>query len=126
VTADMRCPRRDEAPGSDDRFPGPDRYEPQHGLVDQPRGCSYCGSLPPEDFMHAVRFGALLGPTDKSYKVYILSKQTSAMEAKFYFQHLDEAQRREFIDLLNERPRRFGIGYPGHFYTLPFFIKAAS
>jgi len=40
-------------------------------------------------------------------------------EAKFYYQHLSESQRREFIDLVNSG--QMSIGYPGHFYTLPFF-----
>lgn len=123
TTESMMCPRRDEAPASYRTFPGPDRYEPQHGLVSQPRGCSYCGSLPPDDFMAAVRDGCEIGPTDKNYKAYI---NLPTGEAKFYFQHLSDDQRREFIALLNERPRRVAIGYPGHFYRLPYFIVVAS
>lgn len=41
--------------------------------------------------------------------------------AKFYYQHLSEAQRDEFIDLINTK--RMAIGYPGHFYVLPFFAQ---
>jgi hypothetical protein len=48
-----------------------DTYEPNHGLIGQPRGCSYCGSMHPDDFMEAVRNGLEIGPTDKSYKVYV-------------------------------------------------------
>lgn len=44
--------------------------------------------------------------------------------AKFYFQHLSEAQADEFVALLNAR--RMVIGYPGHFYVLPFFIRAGA
>lgn len=40
-------------------------------------------------------------------------------EAKFYYQHLSVEQQDEFIALVNER--RMKIGYPGHFYVLPFF-----
>jgi hypothetical protein len=40
--------------------------------------------------------------------------------AKFYFQHLDEAQKREFVDLINARA--VAIGYPGRFYVPPFFV----
>lgn len=43
-------------------------------------------------------------------------------ETKFYFQHFTEEQARKFIDLLNEK--KLHIGYPGHFYIRPFFIKS--
>ncbi len=44
-------------------------------------------------------------------------------EAKFYYQHLSDAQRAEFIELYNEH--RMTISYPGYLYTLPFFARAA-
>jgi hypothetical protein len=40
-------------------------------------------------------------------------------EAKFYYQHLSAEQRAEFIELYNAK--RMTVGYPGHFYRLPFF-----
>ena len=42
-------------------------------------------------------------------------------ECKFYFQHLSEEQRHEFIDLLNTKQVQFS--YPGYFYVLPFFCR---
>ena len=45
-------------------------------------------------------------------------------EAKFYYQHLSDDQKREFVDLHNARTMH--IGYPGHFYSLPFFMSYAS
>jgi len=39
--------------------------------------------------------------------------------AKFYFQHLDEAQRTRFIELLNDKKIKFKGDYA--FYVLPFF-----
>lgn len=42
------------------------------------------------------------------------------VRAKFYFQHLDAEQARHFIDLYNHR--RMNVGYPGHFYRLPYFM----
>jgi hypothetical protein len=33
--------------------------------------CSYCGSMQPDEFFEAVEAGAEIGPTDKSYKVYV-------------------------------------------------------
>lgn len=41
--------------------------------------------------------------------------------AKFYYQHLSAEQRAEFITLYNEG--RMKVGYPGHFYVLPFFCR---
>lgn len=40
---------------------------------------------------------------------------------KFYFQHLTREEQLQFLDLLNGR--KINIGYPGHFYVLPFFIS---
>jgi hypothetical protein len=46
---------------------------------------------------------------------------SGSQEAKFYFQHLDEAQRGEFIELHNEH--RIKFSYPGYLYVLPFFCR---
>ncbi|HET9554895.1 MAG TPA: hypothetical protein VFP50_18160 [Anaeromyxobacteraceae bacterium] len=112
--------------------------------------CSYCGSLNEATLMARLEAGDVeLTPTDKSYKVYVrnaggdpfqqtyrdcpagspphmpdacehwVTRETS--ETKFYFQHLDEQQRRRFVELLNEKKMK--LGYPGHFYRLPFFIS---
>ncbi len=43
--------------------------------------------------------------------------------AKFYFQHLDEAGKRRFIELLNNKA--LNVDTPGHFYVLPFFCVRA-
>lgn len=49
-----------------------DTYEKNRGIVGQPEGCSYCGSLPPDMFMEHIRDGtAALEATDKSYKLYL-------------------------------------------------------
>ena len=42
-------------------------------------------------------------------------------QAKFYYQHLSEAQQAEFIQLYNEH--RMVLAYPGHLYRLPFFCR---
>lgn len=44
--------------------------------------------------------------------------------AKFYFQHLSDAQQQEFIDLLNAKRVRFG--YPGYLYVLPYFCRRGN
>jgi hypothetical protein len=43
---------------------------------------------------------------------------------KFYFQHLDEAGQRRFIDVVNAKVINFG--YPGYLYSLPFFMRRAT
>lgn len=35
------------------------------------RTCSYCGSMHPDDLFAAIEAGSEVGPTDKSYKVYV-------------------------------------------------------
>jgi hypothetical protein len=88
--------------------------------------CSYCGSVSQEVFLKFVRDGGEVGPTDKSYKVYLHDVKdesgnvtVQAPGLKFYFQHLDDMGRAEFIALYNDKKMR--IGYPGHFYTRPYF-----
>lgn len=133
--------------------------------------CSYCGSLSGDSLMAMLEAGeAELGPTDKSYKVYVNHdninkgklkivgsanfdgdhgdgwvKVTEGMKlptdrpqdykvgswvliepdgdvkhSKFYFQHFTKEQMIRFIELLNEK--KLKIGYPGHFYSKPYFI----
>jgi len=127
----MRCPRRDAF--IDRISPGPDAWRDD-------RTCSCCGSIHPDDFMTLARSGeAEIGPTDKRYKAYVEGGEFRNPR-KFYFQHLDMAQREEFVRLYNARPRRIytdvgaftiptdgpqsgmALGYPGHFYALPFFM----
>lgn len=119
------------------------------GLDDwrQDGSCSFCGSLHPDIFMSRVDAGTVeLGPTDKNYKVYVKNRgggpffqtyrtddATSAdptawrwttrevAETKFYFYHLSDEQMDRFVALLNGR--QLHVGYPGHFYRLPFFLK---
>ncbi len=71
MTETHTCPRRMNEFGPWEREEGLDEYNSRGGLVGQPRSCSFCGSMPPEDFMEAVRTGCEIGPTDKSYKLYV-------------------------------------------------------
>lgn len=91
------------------------------------RTCSYCGSLDPDVFMARLEAGDVeLGPTDKSYKVYIRDlegKPVGGPAGKFYFQHLNAEQQGRFIELYNAR--KIKMGFPGHFYNLPFFCRPA-
>jgi hypothetical protein len=54
-----------------ERAEGLDEYRPDHGIIGQVRGCTFCGSMEPGDFLEAVKDGAEIGPTDKSYKLYV-------------------------------------------------------
>ena len=133
------CPRR-----HDNFLPAKDEKELDNYRADGT--CSYCGSLNPTTFMARLRAGDIeLGPTDKGYKVYVrnsggqlFSRQRRidndhsndrtkwiwemqfVEQTKFYFQHLDNANQEEFIQIVNKGTK---IGYPGHFYTLPYFTK---
>lgn len=60
----------------------------------------------------------LKDPHDQSHWTW---ETRELSQAKFYFEHLSEAQMRRFVDLLNQK--RLRIGYPGHFYRLPYFVS---
>lgn len=144
------CPRRVEV--GREQQENEDTWVTGHGLVgrqaEAERSCSFCGCLNPDTFMQWLRDGAEIGPTDKDYKAYITcpypdpragetktyvaytkddgtevtGTSTYGTTAKFYFQHLSVEQRHEFIQLYNDK--RMNVGYPGHFYVLPYFCKA--
>jgi hypothetical protein len=102
--------------------PDLDTYEPRHGLVGQKRGCSYCGSLPPDDFMDAVRAGKEIEPTDKGYKFYVnepLTDEQKAQDRQSWIGHylslgLSEAAAAEAADTNPTAPSGDIIG---KFYT---------
>jgi hypothetical protein len=105
------CPRRIEIP-STFRLAPADTWQDRFGKL----YCAHCGSLHPIAFMRAVANGIELGPTDKSYKIYVGASGGD----KFYFQHLSVDDRMTFIQLLNAKVPHFGS--PGYLYTRPFFI----
>lgn len=173
------CPRRAESglhlENSPFKIAGADKDEWRKDGT-----CSYCGSMNQDKFMEYLEAGSVtLGPTDKSYKVYVegvpnpnagkpvirtsasgpkdyvpegkgwikvtpLSRVTLPhfakghsdgsyvkvepdgphLFSKFYFQHLSQDQMIRFVELLNAQ--KLNIGYPGHFYTKPFFIAYRS
>lgn len=76
--------------------------------------CSFCGSLHPGEFIDLLATGLEIIPTDKAYKAYLEGG------AKFYYQHLSDAQIHRFIELYNSKV--MNVGYPGYFYVLPFFM----
>lgn len=140
MTETQTCPRRLNEPGPWERKEDLDTWgtRPPIGMpvLDPEPVCSFCGSLHPERFLELAGEGWVVEPTTKSYKAYlaevlqgepILATPEGPMpavanrRAKFYFQHLDEAQMRRFVDLYNTNVMR--IGLPGYFEVLPFFMK---
>lgn len=115
------CPRRIEAPNISQRdAEGVDAWEQREQFANGIVGlhCSYCGSLHPDIFIALVKKGAEIIPTDKSYKAYIRYEEK---ETKFYYQHFTLEHANVFNDLYNQGQMK--IGYPGHFYTKPFFLE---
>ncbi len=80
--------------------------------------CSYCGSISSETFLKAVEDGQEVIPTDKSYKAYV--RLPDKEQSKFYFQHLTPEERSKFAMLWLDK--KFNLAWPGHFYTLPYFM----
>lgn len=146
------CPRRMNEIGPWQRQPDLDTWTTGHGVVgiqgDQ-LSCSFCGSLHPDAFMRWLRDGGTIDSTGKNYKAYIdcpypnehygettdeiitvdgggsyRSISVYGRTAKFYFQHLDDAQRREFVDLYNAGRIAFAGGYGFEIY--PFFMGPAA
>ena len=110
------CPRVDEIP---------DTYRFKSKIKTYWRWdgtCSSCGSISPDQFFSAIAAGAVIGPTDKSYKVYVEGKAAPKVSGacKFYFQHLSKEQKKRFIDLVNAKTIK--IGMPGYFHVLPYFM----
>lgn len=123
--AKATCPRRMAEYGPWKKEEGLDGWSKGHGIIGQGRGCTFCGSMHPDDFMEAMREGATLGVADKDYKAYVEGyKNNGPNGGKFYYQHLSAEQRTEFIALINEKKIHFG--YPGFFTVLPYFIRRGA
>lgn len=101
------CPRRINENGPWEKTENIDMW-------DKDNKCTFCGSLHPKKFLESIKKGVKLTPTDKTYKCYLLSD-------KFYFQHFNDEQQSEFINLLNEE--KLSMGFPGFFYVTPFFCE---
>lgn len=140
MSVKFTCPRRSE--NGMDRTDGPfvgagtnlDTWERRSGMAGSPLLplCSYCGSLNPADLMDGLqRQRYILGPTDKSYKIYIHENDGSFMRegdlqfpdgktiAKFYTKHLSNDQAWMFHMLWQAGHLQFS--YPGHFYR-PIYL----
>ncbi len=76
-------------------------------------------------FRHASRIDkpskpgeVMKDPADQSHWVWEVKEDHFA---KFYFQHLSDEQKNQFISLHNEK--RLRLNHPGHFYTKPYFVQ---
>lgn len=59
----------------------------------------------------------LKDPNDQSLWTWQVKEQS---QTKFYFQHLSEDQKKQFVELMNEK--KIKLNEPGHFYRMPFFM----
>lgn len=108
--------------------------------------CNFCGSLHPDVLIQRIREGNVkIIPTDKNYKIYVKNvggekfirayridnsmstnrstwkwKIDNVDETKFYFEHLSLDQRKEFIELYNNK--KIFLDFPHYFYVMPFFM----
>lgn len=57
-----------------------------------------------------------------NYKWMQIAPRGPVKHAKFYFQHLNDEERKRFVELMNARV--LTIGAPGYFYRLPFFVTS--
>lgn len=109
----MTCPRRMGELGPWERDEGIDHWRDDDT-------CSFCGSLKPSKFFELVEQGAVVGPTDKSYKAYVSGPMVHVHGAgKVYFQHFTEGDCQRFVDLYNAHTMHVS----GDFYRLPFFVS---
>lgn len=109
----LPCPRRNEAPYMI-TAPSNDNFNSGR--------CSYCGSAEPGVLLDRLnKSEVVITPTDKNYKIYMNSKDGEEVERKFYFQHFNDEQKRQFVNLLNEKKIEFAE--PGYFYVKPFFVE---
>lgn len=83
--------------------------------------CSYCGGLNPDIVLERIEKGCSVDPTDKNYKIYVSKTPNSYSNDKTYFYHFSDEQKYRFIELYNKT--KIAIGYPGYFYTTPYFIN---
>lgn len=115
----ITCPRRMSEFGPWQRREGLDSFISAHTRVAKALNCSFCGSLDPETCLTWMANGGRITPTDKPYKMLIsIDKER---EQKFYFYHFNKEQQVQFTAIYNLENKPFLMGYPGHFYVLPYF-----
>lgn len=141
---DGGCPRRGEGPSG--AYPGSDTWR-REGKVGDVRvhTCSFCGSLRPADFLDMWAAGATVGPTDKSYKLYMdAAGQAVGGAGKLYTMHITSAEDQARFKALADdalaqpapdqdhlgvaRGRENGpkLGYPWWFYSKVYLPEVQS
>jgi len=78
------------------KYPGSDMGNTYWEWGTQPRTCSFCGSVHPDDLVQLLRHGWRLEPSDKGYKFYVEPEvhRPSGLipPAKFYRMHASPEQ----------------------------------
>lgn len=77
--------------------------------------CDFCGGARPSLALAAIKAGATVVPTDKSYKLYIEGGNLPSCGGKLYLNHFSEAQALEFVRL--DVTGQMKLGHPGWFYS---------
>lgn len=134
IVGRQRCPRRDEGLGYREQAPDADAWERgrwaanqqeadaevaefmaqhpnggHHGQFwrwpgEQPRTCSFCGGIHPDDAVALVRAGWRIDGTDKGYKRYMEPPGGHiSPPVKLYVQHFDEQQIAAFNEAIRAR-----------------------
>lgn len=94
------CPRRMNELGPFPKEENLDYWEYRNSA--KYRQCSFCGGIHPDDVLPLLKAGAIVGLTDKSYKMYLYPKSGGTL--KIYFQHFTKTQYENFrSDLIIEK-----------------------
>jgi hypothetical protein len=136
IAGRQRCPRRDEGLGYAEKSPDVDTWQlgrwaatqaeadaevaefiaryptgSHHGkywhwAYMQPRTCSFCGGIHPDDAITLVVNGWRTDMTDKGYKRYMEppGDESISPPVKLYAQHFTDSQREAFNAALREIP----------------------
>jgi len=79
--------------------------------------CDFCGGCRPSIALAAIKAGATVSPTDKSYKRYVEGGdvRVPSCGGKLYLNHFSEAQALEFVRL--DVTGQMRVAHPGYFYS---------
>lgn len=123
------CGRRGESAGAM-HLAGKDFWNGRDGH----KACSYCGSLSPDELFAAIEAGHKIGPTDKSYKIYVdlpnpVAGQTVSYGSESGPTHRDGKRTRDDLtdaEIAKGRYDRPLMGVAGATVTAKFYFQHLS
>lgn len=127
--AGFLCGRRGESAASI-HMQGRDFWNSRDGH----KACSYCGSLSPDELFAAIEAGHKIGPTDKSYKIYVdlpnpVAGQTVSYGSESGPTHRDGKRTRDDLtdaEIAKGRYDRPLMGVAGATVTAKFYFQHFS